>query len=101
MLLIVENKGKDKKIIEYINKYKTEKKKKQNEQCYKHKARKERDKYKEQILELEKDNNNKADNIKRLDKEFDEVHLLLEALVVTTGKKKRAELVNKFTFKKI
>lgn len=87
-----ENKGKDKTITDYINQYKSEKKKKQNEQVYKSKARKARDEYKEQVLE-------QADTIKRLNKEFDEVHVLLEALVVTSWKKKRSELVNKFTFK--
>ena len=40
-----------------------------------------------------------ADTIKRMNSEFDEVHVLLETLLVTP-KKKQAELVNQYIFTK-
>ena len=50
-------------------------------------------------FKLTEKNKDQADTIKRMNSEFDEVHVLLETLLVTP-KKKQAELVSQFTFKK-
>ena len=48
---------------------------------------------------LKQKNKDQADTIKRMNSEFDEVHVLLETLLVTP-KKKQAELVNQYIFTK-
>jgi len=50
-------------------------------------------------FKLRKKNKDQADTIKRLMINKDEVHVLLEKLIVSK-KKERIELVNQFTFKK-
>ena len=50
-------------------------------------------------FKLTKKNKDQADTIKRLMINKDEVHVLLEKLIVSK-KKERIELVNQFTFKK-